>query len=64
MPNSARNIAWLTVFGAAVPQNSALTSASAELRLTQQWSVSAKFDGEFSSSTQTYSGTGTLKYSW
>jgi hypothetical protein len=33
-------------------------------RLTQQWSVSAKFDGEFSSSTQTYSGTGTLKYSW
>jgi uncharacterized protein with beta-barrel porin domain len=47
-----------------VPQNSALTSASAELRLTQQWSVSAKFDGEFSSSTQTHSGTGTLKYSW
>jgi len=30
-----------------VPAPPALTSAGAELRLTQNWSMSAKFDGEF-----------------
>jgi uncharacterized protein with beta-barrel porin domain len=53
-----------TVNGAALPTNSALTSASAELHLTANWTAIAKFDGEFASTAQTYSGTGTLKYSW
>ena len=53
-----------TVNGAAPPTNSALTSASAELHLTANWTAIAKFDGEFAPTAQTYSGTGTLKYSW
>jgi hypothetical protein len=28
------------------------------------WSVLAKFDGEFAGHSQTYTGTGQLKYSW
>ena len=53
-----------TVNGAAPPQNSALTTAGAELHLTANWSLIAKFDGEFAATAQTYAGTGTLKYSW
>jgi hypothetical protein len=53
-----------TVFGAAIPQNSALTSAGAQLFFTPRWSLTAKFDGEFAAGTQTYAGTGTLRYTW
>ncbi len=53
-----------TVNGAAAPQNSALTTAAAELHLTANWTAIAKFDGEFASTAQTYAGTGTLRYSW
>ncbi len=53
-----------TVNGAAPPQNSALTTAGAELFLTANWSVEGKFDGEFASSAQTYAGTGTVRYTW
>ncbi len=53
-----------TVNGAAPPKNSALTTAGAELHLTANWTAMAKFDGEFGSGSQTYAGTGTLKYSW
>ena len=49
---------------AAIPANSALTTASAELRLTAAWSVLAQFDGDFASTSQTYAGTGTLRYIW
>jgi autotransporter-associated beta strand protein len=56
--------ASFTVNGAAPPQNSALASASAEMRLTVNWSLAAKFAGEFASGSQTYSGTGTLRYTW
>ncbi len=52
------------VNGAAPPKNSALTTASAELRMTENWSMLAKFDGEFGKGAQTYGGTGTLRYSW
>jgi uncharacterized protein with beta-barrel porin domain len=52
------------VNGAAVPKNSALTTAGAELHLTQAWSLLAKFDGEFAKVSQTYAGTGTLRYAW
>ena len=52
------------VNGAAIPKNSALTTAGAELHLTQAWSVLAKFDGEFAKGSETYAGTGTLRYVW
>jgi hypothetical protein len=32
--------------------------------MTTRWSVLAKFDGEFAKSSQTYAGTGTLRYMW
>ena len=53
-----------TVNGAALPKNSALTSAGADLYLSANWTLSAKFDGEFATGSQTYAGTGTLRYSW
>ena len=49
---------------ALVPSDSALASLEAEVRLTSNWSLAAKFDGQFASSSQTYLGTGTLRYSW
>jgi uncharacterized protein with beta-barrel porin domain len=52
------------VNGAAPPTNSALTSAVAELHINADWTVIAKFDGEFASTAQAYAGSGTLKYTW
>ncbi|HEY1540872.1 MAG TPA: autotransporter domain-containing protein [Xanthobacteraceae bacterium] len=59
LPGSA-----FTVNGAAVPANSALVSASAQLFLGANWSFEGRFDGELASSAHTYAGTGTLRYSW
>jgi uncharacterized protein with beta-barrel porin domain len=56
--------ASFVVNGPALPKNSALTTAGAELHLTQAWSLLAKFDGEFARGSQTYAGTGTLRYTW
>jgi uncharacterized protein with beta-barrel porin domain len=53
-----------TVNGAAPPKNSALATAAAEIHMTANWSLTAKFDGEFGSGAQTYAGTGTLRYTW
>jgi autotransporter-associated beta strand protein len=52
------------VNGAVPAHNSALTSAGAELRLANGIALLAKFDGEFSSHSSTYGGTGTLRYRW
>ncbi len=52
------------VNGATPAKNSALTSAGAELRLINGFSVLAKFDGEFATHSQTYAGTGTVRYVW
>jgi uncharacterized protein with beta-barrel porin domain len=52
------------VQGATPAKNSALTSAGAELRLASGLSVLAKFDGEFARGSQTYAGTGTVRYTW
>jgi uncharacterized protein YhjY with autotransporter beta-barrel domain len=52
------------VNGVAPVPNVALMSASAELKLAKSWSVLAKFDGEFANRSQTYAGTGTLRYTW
>jgi uncharacterized protein with beta-barrel porin domain len=56
--------ASFVVNGAPIPADSALASIGAELHVTTRWSVLAKFDGEFAKSSQTYAGTGTLRYSW
>ena len=53
-----------TVNGAPIPPNSALTTLGAQLFLTPQWTLLAKFEGEFAPSSQTYAGTGTLRYTW
>ena len=56
--------ASFVVNGAPIPTDSALASVGAELHMTTRWSVLAKFDGEFAKSSQTYAGTGTLRYAW
>ncbi len=53
-----------TVNGAPMPANSALASAGAELFLASNWTLLAKFDGEFANGSQTYAGSGTLRYTW
>jgi uncharacterized protein with beta-barrel porin domain len=52
------------VNGAAPAEDSALVSAGAEFRLANGVSMLAKFNGEFGGGSQTYSGTGTLRYTW
>jgi autotransporter-associated beta strand protein len=56
--------ASFTVFGAPIPHDSALTTLGAQLFLTPNWSLLAKFEGEFANGSQTYAGTGTLRYTW
>ena len=56
--------ASFVVNGAPMPANSALASAGAELFLASNWTFLAKFDGEFATGSQTYAGTGTLRYTW
>ena len=53
-----------TVFGAPIPHDSALTSASAQLFLAPKWSLIVKFDGEFASGSQSYAGSGMLRHTW
>jgi autotransporter-associated beta strand protein len=52
------------VQGAMPAKNSALTSAGAELRLVNGISVLAKFDGQFATHSQTYGGSGAVRYVW
>jgi outer membrane autotransporter protein len=56
--------AGFIVNGATPAQNSALASAGAEFRLANGVSLLGKFDGEFSSHSTTYGGTGTVRYRW
>ena len=56
--------ASFTVFGAPIPHDSALTTAGVQLFLSANWSLIAKFDGEFASGSQTYIGSGMLRYTW
>jgi uncharacterized protein YhjY with autotransporter beta-barrel domain len=53
-----------TVNGAPIPRNSALVSAGAELIISSHLSLLARFNGEFAANSQTYAGTGTLRYVW
>jgi autotransporter-associated beta strand protein len=52
------------VNGAAQASDSALTTASAELKWTNNWSVAGTFEGEFSSVTNSYAGKGVVRYQW
>ncbi|MDO8876633.1 MAG: autotransporter-associated beta strand repeat-containing protein [Pseudolabrys sp.] len=53
-----------TVNGAAPATNSALLSVGSEFLMANNVSFGAKFDGEFASRSQTYTGTATLRYAW
>jgi uncharacterized protein with beta-barrel porin domain len=52
------------VNGATPARDSGLASAGAELHFANGISIAAKFDGEFASNSQTYAGTGTVRYTW
>jgi len=53
-----------TVNGASLPHDSAVTTAGAQLLISANWSLIAKFDGEFANGSQTCAGTGMLRYAW
>jgi uncharacterized protein with beta-barrel porin domain len=53
-----------TIDGITPARDSALTTLKAQMRLNSNWSVATKFDGQFANSSQTYVGTGTLRYAW
>ena len=53
-----------TVFGARPSRDLGLATAGAEWRLTNGVSFLVKFDGEFGERSETYSGTGRIRYTW
>ena len=56
--------AAFVVNGAAQAHDSALTTASAELKWLNGWSAAATFEGQFSNVTNSYAGKGVMRYSW
>ncbi|WP_245284078.1 autotransporter outer membrane beta-barrel domain-containing protein [Bradyrhizobium sp. Cp5.3] len=56
--------ASFVVNGAAQASESALTTASAEMKWSNSWSAAATFEGEFSNVTQSYAGKGVVRYTW
>jgi uncharacterized protein with beta-barrel porin domain len=56
--------ASFVVNGAAQAPDSALTTASVEMKWISGWSVAAAFDGEFSNVTRGYAGKGAVRYVW
>ncbi len=56
--------ASFTVNGAAQAHDSALTTASAEMKWPSGWSTAASFEGEFSSVSSSYAGKGVMRYTW
>ncbi|WP_249780010.1 autotransporter outer membrane beta-barrel domain-containing protein [Bradyrhizobium sp. dw_411] len=56
--------ASFTVNGAAQAADSALTTASIEMKWRNGWSASATFEGEFSKVTSSYAGKGVVRYAW
>jgi len=57
-------VASFVVNGARAAPDAALLSAGAELAWASGISIAGTFEGEFSNSTQSYAGKGTLRYSW
>ena len=56
--------ASFVVNGAVQAHDSALTTASAELKWINGWSAAATFEGEFSQVTASYAGKGVVRYAW
>jgi T5SS/PEP-CTERM-associated repeat protein/autotransporter-associated beta strand protein len=71
--NTDRNIAAtfqtlpgasFVVNGAAQAHDAALTTASAEMKWLNGFSLAATFEGEFSDVTESYAGKGIMRYAW
>jgi autotransporter-associated beta strand protein len=56
--------ASFVVNGAAQASDSALTTASAEMKWLNGFSLAVTFEGEFSDVTRSYAGKGAVRYSW
>lgn len=56
--------ASFVVNGAAQTSDSALTTAAAEMKWLNGWSMAATFEGEFSDVTRSYAGKGAVRYAW
>ena len=56
--------ASFVVNGAAQAHESALTTASLEMKWNNGWSAGATFEGEFSNDTSSYAGKGVVRYQW
>ena len=56
--------ASFVVNGAAQARDAALTTASAEVKWLNDFSLAATFEGEFSNVTRSYAGKGVLRYAW
>jgi uncharacterized protein with beta-barrel porin domain len=50
--------------GAKPATDLAVVTAGAEIRVANGWALMGKFDGEFGQGTQTYVGTGRVRYAW
>ena len=56
--------ASFVVNGAAQAHDSALTTASVEMKWVNGWSAAATFEGEFSNVTSSYAGKGVVRFTW
>jgi autotransporter-associated beta strand protein len=56
--------ASFVVNGAKPAPNQALIAAGLEWRFSQNWSMMAKFEGEFGAGSETYAATGRINYTW
>jgi uncharacterized protein with beta-barrel porin domain len=56
--------ASFTVNGARQASESALTTASIEMKWMNGWSAAGTFEGEFSDVTRSYAGKGVVRYAW
>ena len=59
LPGSA-----FTINGAQASPDSALITAGTEMKWRNGWSAAGTFEGEFSRTTESYAGKGTVKYAW
>jgi uncharacterized protein with beta-barrel porin domain len=56
--------ASFVVNGGAQARDSALTTASAELKWRNGWSLAATFEGAFSDVITSWAGKGVVRYTW
>jgi uncharacterized protein with beta-barrel porin domain len=57
-------VASFVVGGAQPSPDLAVVTAGAEIRMANGWALMGKFDGEFGNGTQSYVGTGRVRYAW